>query len=102
MICFIADVSPPSIDHCPNDITSQTELESFGAIVNWIEPQAMDDSGTTVLLLQTHAPGTFFALGTTIVTYILSDAANNMAKCSFAITVAGNKLEYLMAETCLW
>ena len=88
-LLFEADVSPPSIDFCPNDISSQTELEAFGAIVSWVEPQATDDSGTAVLLLQTHAPGTFFALGTTIVTYVFRDATNNMEKCSFAITVAG-------------
>ncbi|XP_072046539.1 hyalin-like [Amphiura filiformis] len=82
-----SDTRAPSIISCPNNETVKIDIGSFGAIVNWDAPMAEDTSGYVMLLVQTHAPGTFFAIGTTMVSYIFRDNANNMAKCSFSVTV---------------
>ena len=85
------DTIAPSILSCPNNITTQVDPGNLGTTVNWEEPRVEDISGDVMLLVQTHAPGTFFAIGTTIVSYIYRDNANNMAKCSFLVTVKGGK-----------
>ncbi|XP_072045209.1 hyalin-like [Amphiura filiformis] len=84
-----ADTRAPTILFCPNNVTAEIDEGSFGAIVNWKEPIAEDASGEVMLLIQTHSSGTFFAIGTTIVSYIFRDNANNMDKCSFSVTVSG-------------
>ncbi|XP_072045208.1 hyalin-like [Amphiura filiformis] len=84
-----SDTRAPAILFCPNNVTAETEEGSLGAIVNWKEPIAEDASGEVMLLIQTHSSGTFFAIGTTIVSYIFRDNANNMGKCSFSVTVSG-------------
>ncbi|XP_072046098.1 hyalin-like [Amphiura filiformis] len=81
------DTTPPTILLCPHDIRRDIEMGSFGAIVDWNEPKATDASNNAMLLVQTHVPGTFFTVGTTIVTYIFKDDANNMERCTFSITV---------------
>ncbi|XP_072046101.1 hyalin-like [Amphiura filiformis] len=81
------DIIPPTIHLCPHDLKRDIEIGSFGAIVDWNEPKATDASNDAMLLVQTHVPGTFFAVGTTIVTYIFKDDANNMERCTFSITV---------------
>ena len=55
--------------------------------MNWREPITEDNSGNVMILLQTHSSGSFFAVGTTIVSYIFRDDDNNMAKCSFSVRV---------------
>ncbi|XP_072021512.1 hyalin-like [Amphiura filiformis] len=84
-----SDSRPPTITLCPRNKTVEIDQGSLGAIVSWDEPIAEDASGFVMLLIQTHASGTFFTIGTTIVSYIFRDKANNMEKCSFAVTVTG-------------
>ena len=91
------DTIAPSILSCPNNLTTQVDPGSLGTTVSWKEPNVEDASGDGLLLVQTHAPGTFFAIGTTIVSYIYRDNANNMAKCSGLVTVKGGK-----NVTCIW
>ncbi|XP_072046099.1 hyalin-like [Amphiura filiformis] len=78
-------ISPPILI-CPHDIKRDTSIGSLGAIVNWEEPKATGASNNAMLLVRSHAPATFFAVGTTIVTYMLYDSIN-MERCSFSITV---------------
>ncbi|XP_072044883.1 uncharacterized protein [Amphiura filiformis] len=84
-----SDTRAPTILFCPSNVTAEIDEGSLGAIVNWKEPIAEDVSGDVMLLIQTHSSGTFFAIGTTIVSYIFRDNANNMEKCSFSVTVSG-------------
>ena len=99
MICpfylyAIVDTMPPNVTYCPDDIMTYVDYESLGTIVNWTEPKAVDTSTYVMLLLQTHVPGTFFATGTTIVTYIFKDEANNMGKCTFSVTVTTREINF--------
>ncbi|XP_072045211.1 hyalin-like isoform X2 [Amphiura filiformis] len=81
------DSQAPTILFCPSNMTVELDQGSNGAIVNWKEPVVEDASGYAMLLIQTHVSGTFFTMGTTIVSYIFRDNANNMEKCSFTVTL---------------
>ncbi|XP_072021501.1 hyalin-like [Amphiura filiformis] len=85
-----SDSRPPTILFCPSNMTVEIDQGLLGASVSWDEPVAEDASGYVMLLIQTHASGTFFTFGTTIVSYIFRDNANNMEKCSFVVTVTGD------------
>lgn len=77
------DVTPPVISGCPGNIsvTSAAPLA-----VTWTPPTATDNC-TTPTLTSSHQPGAVFPFGTTTVTYTAKDAANNMANCTFTVTV---------------
>ena len=85
---YLVDTIAPRILYCSNDITAQADPGRYGATVSWNEPEVLDASSDVMLLVQTHVSGTFFAIGTTVVSYIFRDNANNIGKCSFSITVA--------------
>lgn len=55
------------------------------------EPTSTDNSGVVSLQQRSHAPGSFFMIGATVVTYIFVDAAGNTAECTFTITVVEGK-----------
>ena len=54
----------------------------------WTEPTASDNSGS-VTLTAIYRPGVTLGIGTHTDTYFASDAAENVAKCSFDIVVEG-------------
>ncbi|RPA69155.1 HYR domain-containing protein [Cyclobacteriaceae bacterium YHN15] len=85
-----ADTEDPVISNCPTDISVSNDAGSCGAIVNWTAPTASDNSGS-VNLTSNFAPGSFFPVGTTLVTYTATDAAGNTATCSFEVTVSDNE-----------
>ena len=73
---------------CPSDFTAQTDANSTTANVSWSEPTLSDNVGV-VEQNQTAFPGTLYSLGVYTVTYTASDAAGNVAECSFNFTVEG-------------
>ena len=77
------DVTPPVITGCPGNISVTSAVP---AAVNWTPPTATDNC-TTPTLTSSHQPGAVFPFGTTTVTYTAKDAANNMATCTFTVTV---------------
>ncbi|XP_072046397.1 hyalin-like [Amphiura filiformis] len=81
------DTFAPTIFDCPSDISTSMELGSSGQIVSWREPSAYDESGNATLLYKTHKPGDTFTLGSTTITYLFSDSSNNLASCSFDVTI---------------
>ena len=84
-----ADVTNPVIQNCPSDITRSLPATSTGTTVTWQEPTATDDSGIQPNVMRSHAPGLFFPLGTTRVTYTFTDLSGNSAVCSFDVIVIG-------------
>ena len=66
------------------------ELGTNSRVVTWTEPTATDDSGVTPTVVQSHSSGDMFPVGTTQVMYTFTDAAGNMAMCTFSITGNGN------------
>ncbi|WP_040401415.1 HYR domain-containing protein, partial [Cecembia lonarensis] len=85
-----ADTEDPVISDCPADISVSNDPGSCGAVVTWTAPTATDNSGS-VNLISNFAPGSFFPVGSTTVTYTASDAAGNTSVCSFIVTVTDNE-----------
>ena len=79
------DLTPPVIYNCPRDITTNVEMGSWSDPVYWMEPWAIDDSGVTTLLTNSHSPGHRFPTGSTLVTYMFINRMNNVAACTFTV-----------------
>ena len=80
------DDIPPVISGCA-DVGTTIGLNIGGAVVTWTEPSATDNSGGVSLLSRTSAPGQFFVVGSTLVTYIFVDGSGNTAECTFNVIV---------------
>ncbi|KAJ8034358.1 Hyalin [Holothuria leucospilota] len=85
----VNDVTPPTIFSCPETITVKSCRGQRN--VNWFEPFASDNSGGPTTVWQTHNPGNHsFHFGTAYVSYFFKDESNNVAECSFNVTVHAN------------
>ncbi|MEL6638461.1 MAG: BspA family leucine-rich repeat surface protein [Bacteroidota bacterium] len=82
------------IDNCPSDLVLKARLADCSAVATW-EPPREVCSGLT--LQATHASGDTFALGTTWVTYTVTNDWGQSATCSFSVRVE-NDLEILPEE----
>ena len=81
----VTDNEAPVFSSCPSDITIGANDEYCGNTATWVAPTASDNCGVTVT--SSHAPGDFFDVGTTLVTYTAEDPSGNSATCSFNVTV---------------
>ncbi|MFD2201457.1 HYR domain-containing protein, partial [Shivajiella indica] len=95
-----ADTEDPVISNCPANISVSNDAGSCGAIVNWTAPTATDNSGL-VNLTSNFEPGSFFPVGTTVVTYTATDAAGNTATCSFEVIVSDNEVPNVQTRNVL-
>ncbi|XP_072013269.1 uncharacterized protein [Amphiura filiformis] len=77
----------PPVPSCPRDITRTIDINLGGTQVTFQDATATDNSGTAILVTQTHRSGQFFIVGTTDVTYTFRDPSNNQESCTFTITV---------------
>jgi hypothetical protein len=80
------DVTPPVFANCPTTIN----LTTTGTCANasWTAPTATDNCGTpTVAQVTGGANGSCFAVGTTLVKYMATDAKGNTAICAFNVVV---------------
>ena len=75
---------------CPSNITANTSAESCGNVVSWTEPAVSDNCTISPTVTTTHTSGSTFGLGSTTVTYTVTDAANNVNTCSFVVNVVDN------------
>jgi hypothetical protein len=82
----IVDTQFPTIVGCPADITVASGANSCDVIVTWVTPTATDNC-PGVILATTHASGSLFGPGTTLVTYSATDNFGNVTTCSFNVTV---------------
>jgi gliding motility-associated-like protein len=85
----VLDVEAPVITNCPSDITVITNANSCTAVVNWIPPTVMDNcgNGNNITLVSSHANGSSFSTGTTVVTLTYTDLAGNSSVCTFNVNV---------------
>lgn len=83
----VIDNTPPVIS-CPASITLEPTCPS-GAVATWTPPVGTDNCpGAVTTRTAGGAPGTVFPIGTTTVTYSVTDAAGNgPVSCSFTVTV---------------
>ena len=77
----------PPVVACLENISEDTPIGSGGRIVSWIAPTATDNSGIVNLSSRTRAPGSYFLVGNSDVTYEFVDGAGNTASCVFTVTV---------------
>jgi predicted extracellular nuclease len=83
----VNDTQMPSIT-CPANITVTEQKPGAGAIVNYATPTPTDNCPNPTVSCVPPSGSTFPA-GTTTVTCTATDASNNMANCSFTVTVNG-------------
>ncbi len=83
----VNDVQVPSIS-CPPPITTSNDAGQCGAVVNYATPVGTDNCpGATTIQVAGLASGSTFPVGTTINTFVVTDASGNTATCSFTVTV---------------
>lgn len=83
----LKDVTPPSI-FCPANIIRSTDPNRCDAVVSYATPTATDHcSGAGLDHLGGGLSGSVFQKGTTVVTWMATDAANLTSTCAFSITV---------------
>jgi gliding motility-associated-like protein len=85
----VVDKKPPVIENCPIDMNIELQSKiACDTSLSWIPPKIIDNcDGTNITITQSHALGTKFPLGTTLVKYITTDKSGNTDSCSFKITV---------------
>src|SRR5690606_24483021 len=78
---------------CPANITAANDPGVCGATVNYVTPVGADNCpGAVTAMIAGQASGTVFPIGTTTVTYEVTDASGNTAQCSFDVTVNVSEL----------
>ena len=82
----ITDDQDPQITGCPEGFEASNTTGQCGTTVTWVAPTASDNC-PGVTLNSNYAPGSFFPVGTTTVTYTSYDASDNTVYCSFDVTV---------------
>jgi len=71
---------------CPGNITQSNDVGICGAVITWTAPVGTDNC-TGATTTSTHNPGDTFPVGTTTVTYTVTDVSGNTDMCSFDVTV---------------
>ncbi|HEX6719398.1 MAG TPA: HYR domain-containing protein, partial [Pyrinomonadaceae bacterium] len=86
-VVTVVDNTPPAIT-CPGNITLEPTCPT-GAIATYTAPVGTDNCpGATTQRTAGPASGSVFSIGTTTVTYSVTDAHNNgPVSCSFTVTV---------------
>ncbi|XP_074555287.1 sushi, von Willebrand factor type A, EGF and pentraxin domain-containing protein 1 [Halichoeres trimaculatus] len=84
----VIDTEPPVIDRCRSPPTVQATDTETAAVV-WEVPQFSDNSGGRLTVTSSHAPGSRFLVGDTLVQYTATDAAGNSRTCNLTVTVQG-------------
>ncbi|MBS1787862.1 MAG: HYR domain-containing protein [Acidobacteria bacterium] len=83
----VTDTQSPTLGACPANITNQPAGANCMATVTFTPPTATDNCGTPTVTC-TPSSGSSFPLGTTTVSCVAKDAANNMSStCSFTVQV---------------
>ncbi|MES2800795.1 MAG: HYR domain-containing protein [Bacteroidota bacterium] len=74
-----------------SNVTVNNSPGICGANVPWLEPTASDNC-PTVALTASSTMGSYFPIGTTVVTYTATDASLNTSSLSFNVNVIDNEL----------
>lgn len=87
----VIDLSPPMIS-CPTDTFVNVDPGSCSAIVDYITPVGTDDCpDINTVLNEGLESGSAFPVGSTLVSFDVTDGFENTASCSFTITVVDNE-----------
>lgn len=91
----INDTQSPTVS-CPADIAKDNDPGDCSAVVTWPEP-TYGDNCPGESISSDIASGATFNVGTTVVTYTVTDAANNPATCSFNVVVSDTETPVISA-----
>ncbi|XP_071950679.1 sushi, von Willebrand factor type A, EGF and pentraxin domain-containing protein 1-like [Antedon mediterranea] len=93
--CFfkisIQDKEKPSVLGCPEK--KSVESQDRETAVTWDEPEFSDNSGTDLIITQTHHSGDAMVWGSHVVTYTARDPSGQEADCIFTIEIGPTKCE---------
>ena len=95
------DNQPPQINGCPRNIEETIELGASTKVVTWTDPTATDNTGTPSRT-RSHQPGVVFTLGVTNVRYTFTDTYNNVATCTFTVTLTTGWFYLFENNYCMW
>ena len=85
---YILGDHPPVFCDAPSDQLRNIPAGAGPIAVSWVEPTVMDDDTTTPpTLVSSHAPGSSFSPGVTIVTYTATDSGGNISTLRFRVIV---------------
>ncbi|MEQ1675561.1 MAG: HYR domain-containing protein, partial [Chitinophagaceae bacterium] len=88
----IFNTCPVNINNCPANITVNNTPGSCSAVVNYTTPVGVDNCpGVTTIQTQGLASGSTFPVGVTTNNFRATDAAGNIANCTFTVTVVDNQ-----------
>nr|WP_311282636.1 HYR domain-containing protein [Peribacillus simplex] len=87
----VNDTEPPTIT-CSDDVAVTVGPGETGAFVTFPNP-VVTDNCPSVMFSCTPVSGTFFPVGSTLVTCTATDTAGNAATCSFTVTVTVESIE---------
>ncbi|CAL66806.1 secreted protein containing hyalin domain [Christiangramia forsetii KT0803] len=91
----VEDNEDPTIS-CPSDIDLTNDAGVCGAAVEFTIPEFSDNSGfATIEQTAGLESGDVFPVGTTTVSYTVTDEAGNSVNCSFDVTVIDNEAPVL-------
>src|SRR5690606_39727479 len=83
----LLDALPISTITCPGDITISNDAGQCDAVVTWTAPTGADNCAGAVVT-SSHNSGDTFPIGTTTVTYTITDAAGLTNSCSLGAHVS--------------
>ncbi|XP_070532931.1 uncharacterized protein [Ptychodera flava] len=81
------DVQAPNITGCPGDLTVLADVDGDSAVVSWINPTIIDNSGQPVAWGSNRESGQSFGIGKHDIIMWVSDQSNNTASCNFSVFV---------------
>lgn len=81
----VSDDMVPVLSGMPSSIQQNNDSNQCGAVVMWNAPVASDNCSVSVT--SNYNSGDTFPIGTTTVTYVVSDASGNSDSASFTVTV---------------
>ncbi len=95
---FDVTVNPASngeitINNCPSNLFLTAQPGQSGASVVWAEPfgsTTCPNGGFSLNQVNGPSNGSFFPIGTTVVSYLATDVCGNSETCSFDVTVEPN------------
>jgi gliding motility-associated-like protein len=95
----VIDNEAPVFLTCPANINVVADSNDCNPAVIWDIPQTTDNCFVSSTV-STHDSGDNFPVGTTIVTYTISDTSGNTATCSFEVTIQPRTLlaDYTVSE----
>ncbi len=89
---IVNDVTAPVIASCPTNVSVNNSPGVCGAVVNFTYPTATDNCSAVTPNQTTGLPsGSTFPIGTTVNTFVATDAVGNSSNCTFNVVVVDNE-----------